>query len=406
VTIIEQPSVETLDTAGVGWTPAVPGTITHPAGEAALPYWLGRSCPPWCRRGHRDDDDGIDRLHSSSRDPEIELTLEPRAEIRGETFPAHIGAAMVMHYRDARPHVYLIVNDHEEVLLELPEAQELARLLADPPNEWASLTLTMMDPDSVIPSGFREEDVPVPERVAHVAAFPFTRSPVAAVRQVLDIVTVFCPVQTDPHRDQSLRYLTLRPEEATELATTIAKLLDSAQASTALGPAEAAKTLLAGPCPPWCEIDDHDDFDGGEMRHSTWTSVDLSSYPYEVTSTESGRPVVTQHCDSVIVSRVQLRNREPAIVLTSPDIQPDTGHRTDPDDHLGLPDGQILLTITEAQDAALALLVMGSHADRSLHFACAPGEPSPCCTREALRQSAYESAVFCTRCGSLYWSKQ
>jgi hypothetical protein len=175
---------------------------------------------------------------------------------------------------------------------------------------------------------------------------------------------------------------------------------------TALNPAEASAIHVAGPCPPWCEIDDHDDFDGGEMRHSAWTNVGLSSYPHEVTSTESGRPVVTQHTDSLIVSRVQFREHEPAIVITLPDMLPGTDHRVDPDGHIMVPDGQALLTFAEAQNAAVALLVMAGRADGSPDSARAPGDPSPCCAGEALHQSAYETAVFCARCGSLYWRKQ
>jgi len=122
-----------------------------------------------------------------------------------------------------------MVSDREEVLLELAEARELARLLADPPHEWAALTLTMMNSDPVMPAGFHGEGRPASKRVAHFAAFPFTRSPVAAVRRVLDSVTVFCPVQTDPHRDQSPRYLALTPGEAAGLAAMVAKLVDGVE---------------------------------------------------------------------------------------------------------------------------------------------------------------------------------
>src|SRR5579872_644574 len=322
-------------------------TITeHPLantndGTAPLPYWLDRPCPPWCKTEHHYYDRGEDRVHSSGgAGPEIELTLEPRVEIGGQTFPAHIGGGMWMHYRDVRPHVYLLLNDREEILLEQPEALELGRLLADPPNRWASLTLTMMEPDSVMPSGFRAEGKPACNRVAHLAASPFTRTPVAAVRQELDSVTVFCPVQTPKGCSQPLRYLTLTPGEAAELSAMIARLLDRANVlaqDTALSPVEAPALPAAGPCPPWCEIDDHDDFDGAAMRHSTWTNVALSSYPYEVTSTESGQPVTTQHSDTLIVSRVQLRDHAPGIVISPPDVVPGTDHCADPDGHVGPP---------------------------------------------------------------------
>jgi hypothetical protein len=226
MTITEQPPTEALEAAGTNRTPTVPGDVGHPPGTAQQPYWLDRPCPPWCQRGHRDEDSGRDRAHSSGSAPEIELTLEPRVEVGGDLFPAHIGAVMMMHYRDARPHACLSVSDREEVLLELPEARELAQLLADPPHEWASLTLTMMDSDPVMPAGFGVEGRPGPKSAANFAAFPFTRSPVAAVRRVLDSVMVFCPFQTDPYREQMSRYLALTPGEAASLATMIAKLVE------------------------------------------------------------------------------------------------------------------------------------------------------------------------------------
>jgi hypothetical protein len=399
MTITKQSPTEPLEASGGDWERAVAVNV----GRMTQPYWLDRPCPPWCQTGHRDDDDGMDRVHSSSRDPEIELTLEPRVKVESETYPAHIGAVMSMHYREARPHINLCVSDREEILLELTEARELARLLADPPREWASLTLTMMDPDSVLPSGLGEGSKPVSKSMARVAAFPFTRSPIAAVRQVLDSVTIFCPVQTDPYRDQSLRYLVLSPGEAAELSAMIARLLDQvklsprdAALSSALGPA-----IPVGLCPPWCEIDDHQDHDGGKMRHSTSTTVGLSLYPYEVTSTESGEPVVTLHSAYLIVSRTQLRDHESAILVELPDVN----ECADPDGHIALPN-EALFTFAEAQDMAVALLVMARDTGGSPHFACAPGDPSPCCSGESLRQSTYEVAAFCTECGSLYWSEQ
>jgi hypothetical protein len=178
----------------------------------------------------------------------------------------------------------------------------------------------------------------------------------------------------------------------------------SAQETT-FSPAGSPATPVAGPCPPWCEIEDHDDFDDGQMQHMASTNVGLSAYPYEVTCTSSGRPAVTQHTDSLMVSRSRLRDRAPAIVITLPGMLAGPGQCTDPDGHVSCPDGQALLTFAEAQDTAVALLVMAGRADGSPHLACALGDPSPCCAGAALRQFTCQAAVFCPGCGSLYWKR-
>jgi hypothetical protein len=332
-------------------------TITEqPPNETLLPYWLDRPCPTWCQTGHHDGHCWSDRVHSGGSMPEIELSLEPGTEAGGQTFPAFIGARLWMYYRDARPLIYLIVNDREEIRFELPEARELARLLAHPPREWATVTLTMMDADPALPSGFGEKGDLVAEHETRFTAFPFTWSPVAAVRQVLDSVTIFCPVQTDPDRDQALRYLAFTLGEAAELADMITRLLDNANTTSqeaAIDQEKAPAAATAEPCPPWCEIDDHDDYDG-EMRHATWVNIALSSYPYEVTSNASGRPVTTQCSDFLIVTRAQLRDHEPAVIITMPSAV--NGIRcVDPNGHIGVANSQALLVPTEAQEAAVAL---------------------------------------------------
>lgn len=153
-------------------------------------------------------------------------------------------------------------------------------------------------------------------------------------------------------------------------------------------------------CPPWCEIDDHDDWDGGEIHHDSATTVGMTLYPYEVTSTESGAPVTTQCCDYLNIARVQVRDHEQVVVVTHPPVS----DALDPDGVLSVP-GQFALTFAEARDAAVALLVMTGPAEGSLHFACAPGDPSPCCPDSPLGASAYPPAVFCPSCGSLYWRR-
>ena len=149
-------------------------------------------------------------------------------------------------------------------------------------------------------------------------------------------------------------------------------------------PAEAA--AAAGPCPPWCEIEDHDDY--GRMEHSTWTNVEISAYQHDV----------------LMVARQQFLGRAPAIVITLPDY---CAHGDklpiDPDGHISLPYDQALLTFAEAQETAISLLVMSGASTGSPHFTCEPGDPSPCCPDSLLRASAYPAAVFCPDCGSLYW---
>lgn len=199
---------------------------TGPAPRETLPYWLSRPCPAWCRMSHTENDSRDDRVHSSDCHS-IELALEPLTGIGDETFPATLNAEMWMDYRDARPHICLTVNDREEILLELGEAEEAARLLAAPPGEWVSVVLTMMDPDHVMPPGCPETG-PVPEPMSMFRVHPFCHRPVLAVRKALDSVMVFSPVQA-PDRDQSPRYLAFTPAEAAELAAVITKLLDGAK---------------------------------------------------------------------------------------------------------------------------------------------------------------------------------
>jgi hypothetical protein len=226
MTVTEAPKTTDQDASSTGF-PVIPGNAGHPLDKAPLPYWLDGPCPPWCllTTPHGDFELYADRLHSSVSHY-MELTLEPRKTIGNEDFPVSIGAALWMHYRESRPHVCLIIGESEEVLLELPEAAELARLLASPPEEWASLTLTMLDPDAVMPPGYGTAGEAAPGG-AHHAAFPFTRLPLLAVRQVLNTVTVFTQVRHGD--DQAPRYLAFTPGEAAELSAALTSLLGDAQ---------------------------------------------------------------------------------------------------------------------------------------------------------------------------------
>jgi hypothetical protein len=166
------------------------------------------------------------------------------------------------------------------------------------------------------------------------------------------------------------------------------------------GPAGiAAGEHSTAACPSWCEVDDHDDWDDGQMRHSAWTSVELSAYPFEATTGAPGAQETTLEHSALMVSRNQIRDHEQAIVICLPDSD---GDLSDPDGHISLRDGQVLLTFAEAQETAISLLLMSGPVPGSLHLGCEPGDPSPCCPDSPLRASAYPAAVFCPGCGSLY----
>jgi hypothetical protein len=231
MTVTEAPETTDQDASSTGF-PVIPGNAGHPLDKGRLPYWLDRPCPPWCMMtvSHQDGELYDDRLHMSAG-YEIELTLEEphTVEAGGKVIasgPAHLSAGMWQHYRERDPHICLIVNDGEDVLLELAEAQEMARLLSGPPEGWAPVTLTMMDPDAVMPPGYGTAGEAAPVG-AHHAAFPFTRPAVLAVRQVLDTVTVFTQVRRG--EDQVPRYLAFTPAEAAELAAALASLLGDAR---------------------------------------------------------------------------------------------------------------------------------------------------------------------------------
>lgn len=193
-------------------------TVTRDTAAPAAPYWLTEPCPAWCTRGHEGRDIRMERMHAGE-DYDIDLTLEPRIALDGETFPAHLSAGIWQAWRDARPHICLILNDSHEIQLEPSEAGEAAGLLTAPRHEWTAVTLTMMEPDPVLPSG--------PGHRRWVSAFPFTRPPVLAVLRVPDAVLLFSSFL---HlAEQAPGYLTLTPGEAAELGAAVVKLLDGAR---------------------------------------------------------------------------------------------------------------------------------------------------------------------------------
>jgi hypothetical protein len=173
---------------------------------------------------HQDSEMYEDRLHQAACYC-VTLTTEPRPVIGGEEYDAYVSAALWQHYRESRPHVALEIGCSEEIVLELDEATELARLLAVPPCEWETLTLSMMDPDAVSPQS------PAGRRGAertHSLAFPFTRRPEAAVRRVLDTVKLFSLVR-HACGDQGPRYVDFTPAEAAEFADAITAMVDGAR---------------------------------------------------------------------------------------------------------------------------------------------------------------------------------
>jgi hypothetical protein len=178
-------------------------------------------CPPWCDRAdaHKEDEDLHDREHGSASFI-IELTLERyRPGDAGGT--GHLDVGMYQGYRESAPYICLLISDHHEVNFELAEAAGVARLLAAPPEKWQAVTLTMMQSEAVMPStGPRGTE----KHSSLFASFPFTRSAVLTVREVLDTVMVFGPVQSSPDHDQSPRYLALTPAEARELAAALSEL--------------------------------------------------------------------------------------------------------------------------------------------------------------------------------------
>lgn len=147
---------------------------------------------------------------------------------------------------------------------------------------------------------------------------------------------------------------------------------------------------VAAPCPPWCVIDEHRDWDGDKMHHMAWTNLSLSSY---------------READALMIGREQVRDHPFAVTIQLPD-----GMETleDPDGivPVRLQDSEVMLTVPEAQEAGVALLVMSGPMEGTIHSACAPGDSSPCCPGSPLRASAYQAAVFCPGCGSLYWRRQ
>lgn len=122
----------------------------------------------------------------------------------------------------------------------------------------------------------------------------------------------------------------MTPAEAVELGAALIQAGAGAQAGdTAASPPSAAS------CPPWCEVADHEDWDGDDGRHHvlTW-GVDLASRPFQV------RGQTCHDWMNVILSQREDQNA-PGIVLDPP---PETR--------------SIVLTLGEAGELAASLLVL------------------------------------------------
>ncbi len=198
--------------------PVIPGNGGHPLDEAPLPYWLDRPCPPWCliSTPHEDREACEDRLHQSSSH-EIALTVQPPAvfEVNDHviaTSQARVTAGMWQHVKDRDPHITLTVNDTTETSFTLAEAAALARLLtAAPSGEYVTITLTLEDPETVLPP--KPWPAGGPPR-------PFSRPAVYAVlRDYTSRTVLFCRGQ----------FVTLTDGEARELAGALDELLASAR---------------------------------------------------------------------------------------------------------------------------------------------------------------------------------
>jgi hypothetical protein len=107
-----------------------------------------------------------------------------------------------------------------------------------------------------------------------------------------------------------------------------------------IGPGHRAQNVA---CPPWCEIEDHDDHDGGKMRHMLTWAVPLSAC--DGGDLGGGILVGERYLGFIGVSRRQVRDGQPAILI---DMCSSEGA---PDD----PDG-LIMTIPEAMDLAVTLL--------------------------------------------------
>jgi hypothetical protein len=125
---------------------------------------------------------------------------------------------------------------------------------------------------------------------------------------------------------------------------TLPEVALSEAATLADGIARLARLAGGQDCPSWCEIaGEHEGHDGGEMRHVLTEAFRLGPY-----ARRSGKVYVE---DALLVSRQQVRDGEPVILLEKPDAQAD-----DPDGILDVPSQQAMLSIAEAVDLALSIL--------------------------------------------------
>jgi uncharacterized protein DUF6907 len=145
----------------------------------------------------------------------------------------------------------------------------------------------------------------------------------------------------------------MTPAEARTLAASLMQAADRADAPHDPPPLTTASAVgsdrrparSAQPCPPWCDIEDHDDYDGdGKMCHTLTWCVPVSAYPYDVMG--------ERQFDSIMVSRKQVGGGQPVFLIEAPGTMADA---KDPDGLIKVP-GQFIMTILEAMELAATLL--------------------------------------------------
>jgi hypothetical protein len=101
-------------------------------------------------------------------------------------------------------------------------------------------------------------------------------------------------------------------------------------------------------CPDWCDIDDHEAWDGGDTRHHLAYAVGLSALPYEVNGSE--------HHESALVVLRQDAGSDPVIAVQMPPSRDEDN-----------PANGVSMTLAEAaelRDNLTALIATGLTGDR------------------------------------------
>ena len=103
------------------------------------PFWQTRPCPAWCHDGHRDHEDGPDRMHWSDWNGTLTLSLHdalmPFKDRPLDVTPVRLFTFLRQGYREAEPHVSVEQEVGERgrdtitMELTLAEAERLAKHL-------------------------------------------------------------------------------------------------------------------------------------------------------------------------------------------------------------------------------------------------------------------------------------